>query len=544
MARLSAYRFEYLTEAEYQANVEAGHDPFTGADRTPAPDGGLGSGSQDVAVQQTVEGLLPSTVYRYRASGVNIGGEHHSDALAFTTEPPGGFPMLDGREWELVSPVEKHGALFEPYKEAGVQQAAVEGDAFTYLASVPTEAQSPGYANQVQVLSVRGPEGWSSRDLSLPREAAVGYSVGAGQEYRFFSEDLSSAAVQPFGILDPSLSAEASEQTPFLRTDFASGNPESQCTPASMPCYRPLVTGCPSAGSECVPAVAEHADVPPGTVFGPVEENREPCRGGLVCGPRFVGATPDLGHVIVSSRHVGLTGLKGDEGGLYEWANGKLSLASVLPSREPAKISSANFPELGYANSTDGDARHAISDDGSRVVWSFESHLYERDMDLGSTVKLDTVQGGTGRGRPTPVFQVASSAGGKVYFTDEQQLTPGSEASEREPDLYECEISAEGEKPHCKLSDLTPAGGVQGTVLGASKDGSYVYFVADGVLAQGATPGTCENIGQPAEPGKFCDLYVRHAGVTKLVAALSGEDAPDWSLELNDLPARSSPDGH
>src|SRR6185437_6077035 len=40
-----------------------------------------------------------------------------------------------------------------------------------------------------------------------------------------------------------------------------------------------------------------------------------------------------------------------------------------------------------------------------------------------------------------------------------------------------------------------------------------------------------------------CDLYVHHAGTTRLIAVLSGADAPDWSYELNKLTARVSPDG-
>ncbi len=537
----SSYRFEYLTEAEFQANVAGARDPFAGASRAPVPDGALGAGSHDLAISQTIADLHPGTIYRYRASAGNVGGEHRSEALALTTQTPGAFSLLDGREWEQVSPVEKHGALFESFAEAGVLQAAAQGNALTYLASTPTEPRPQGYSNQVQVLSARGPGGWSSLDLSLPQETAPGASIGEGQEYRFFSQDLSLALAQPFGAFVPSLSPEASEQTPFLRTDFLGGDSSKPCMSSSVPCYRPLISGCPPVEQTCSPVVAAHADVPPGTVFGVSESTLEACSVGP-CGPLFRGATPDLSHVVFESPRIGLSGLPGDQGGLYEWANGKLALVSVLPSGEPAKGGPAEAPTLGHANRI---SRHAVSDDGSRVMWSFGPHLYERDMTLGSTVKLDLVQGGSGKEPPgaEAIFQAASSDGVTVYFTDQQQLTPGSTASEKNPDLYECEVFEESEKLHCKLSDLTPSGAVQGTVLGSSEDGSYVYFVADGVLAAGATPGTCANQGLLSEPGKSCDLYVRHAGVTKLIASLSGEDAPDWAPELNHLPARISPDG-
>src|SRR6185312_17466289 len=87
----SAYRFEYLTEAAYQHNVEAGLDPFAGAAAAPMPDGPLGSGETDVAVSQHLQGLQPGTVYRYRAAAHNVGGERFSAVLAVTTQSAGLF---------------------------------------------------------------------------------------------------------------------------------------------------------------------------------------------------------------------------------------------------------------------------------------------------------------------------------------------------------------------------------------------------------------------------------------------------------------------
>jgi NHL repeat/WD40-like Beta Propeller Repeat len=543
---LSAYRFEYLTEAEYQHNVGAGLDPFAGAAAAPAPDGFLGSGEADVAVSQHLQKLRPGTVYRYRAAAHNVGGERFSAVQTITTQLAGLFSLPDGRAWELVSPAEKHGAPFAGIGDSGIIQAAAAGGGIAYLANTPTESESQGFFSKVQVLSERGPEGWVSHDISLPHEAASGFTVGTGEEYRFFSEDLSSGLVQPWGALNPSLSPEASEQTPFVRTDFLGGEPSDPCLPATSSCYRPVLTGCPAAPAECKPLVEEHADVPRGTVFGVNSSTLAPCSLGP-CGPGFRGATPDLSHVVIESPHVGLTAAEGDRGGLYEWADGALSLVSVLPSGEPASTRSST-PTLGFDNKLQTRLRHAISDDGSRVVYSFAGHVYDRDPAAGATLQLDRVQGGTGEkpGGSVARFQSASADGRIVYFTDEQKLTAGSAASEGRPDLYECEIvEAEGE-PTCKLSDLTPGGNVQGMALGTSDDGSYVYFVASGELAPGATSGTCSNSASEErgfQHGAMCNLYVRHAGTTKLVAVLSGEDASDWAEEPNRLTARVSPNG-
>ena len=512
----STYRFEYVSEATYQADLQAGGDGFAGAASVPVPDGALLASEEYVTVSTLAHGLQPGTVYRYRVSARNVGGERSSSVLTLTTESLGSFSLLDGRAWELVSPPDKHGALLEPVAEGRVLQAADSGDAVTYVASRPTESDAAGYSNALQVLSTRGPGGWSSRDISLPQISPSGASVGIGQEYRAFSEDLSQAIAQPFGGFDPSTSAEATEPTALLRSDFPAGDPNDPCLES---CYRPLVTGAPGI-----------ADVPSGTEFA-VTNSKEPCHTGL-CGPIFVGASPYLKHVILQSR-VALTEFPGDEGGLYEWSDGKLSLVSVLPGGQAVKGSSMGGVILGGDYGTSARVgRHAVSEDGTRVIWSDNGDLYLREManEHEQTVQL----GGSGA-----FFQAASADDSRVFFTDEKRLTPDSGAVGGRSDLYECEMVEEAGELKCNLSDLTPAGsseaiqGVQGGVLGASEDGSYVYFVAE------AKPGSCV----VAQAETDCDLYVHHAGTTRLIAVLSGADEPDWAFELNKLTARVSPNG-
>jgi hypothetical protein len=307
-----------------------------------------------------------------------------------------------------------------------------------------------------------------------------------------------------------------------------------------------------------VTGAAGYANVPPGTRFD--EEPSHPCvsiegNSRLRCGPRFVGATPDLSHVVLGSG-VALTSTPtGGNTSLYEWSGGKLALVSLLPGGEVA-----SGARLGFQNSA---VRNAISADGSRVVWSaittsglIVPHLYMRDLALGQgeTVQLDAVQGGSGEGNVFPKFQIASSDSSRVFFTDEQALTKDSGARENRSDLYECEVVVEAGVLKCRLSDLTPLhsgepGLVQGAVLGASEDGSYVYFVANGALPGSGAPvhGTCQDyeVGQVPVPVGLCNLYVWHDGATSLVAVLSEGDEPDWQLQssLPGLTARVSSDG-
>lgn len=83
------------------------------------------------------------------------------------------------------------------------------------------------------------------------------------------------------------------------------------------------------------------------------------------------------------------------------------------------------------------------------------------------------------------------------------------------------------------LVDLTPLAGGNGAevqgVLGASTDGSYVYFAANGVLATGGAQGDCK--GSVGTASGKCNLYAWHEGVVDFIAPLNangGSDALNW----------------
>lgn len=534
----TSYYFEYGKSSEYEAQAPA------------APGASLGSGEGDVEVKpRHVQGLAPGTVYHYRVVAVSeleVEGVVKRVAFAgpdqtFTTQGVGGGPLLaDGRGWELVSPPDKHGALIEPIAEDGVIQASASGGAIAYLGTVPTEEHAKGNFEGVQIISTREVPGWSSQDIALAHATSAGVSTGYGREYRAFSPDLAIAMVEPLGEYTsraPEVWPPDTERTPYLRHNT---------TCASMPerCFEPLVTGAQG-----------YADVPEGTKFGGFPELGA---ANFIHGEaNFVGGSPDLAHAIVSSG-VALTGAttSGREE-LYEWSAARppteaLQLVSLLPGNAEA---AHNAAQLGFG---DQIARHAVSDDGSRIVWSeLEGHLYMRDTAKGQTVQLDVAQGVSPSGTPAPQFQIASRDGSKVFFTDTQRLTEGSRASQGQPgrpDLYECEMVEVAGELQCRLSDLTPGSGeeaadVQGAVLGASEDGSWVYYVANGVLGEHATPGNCNESAPPV--GATCHLYVSHFNgaswqAPRLVATLSGKDWPDWAgggETLGKLTARVSPDG-
>jgi hypothetical protein len=514
---------------------------------------GSGAGGGE-SVRVELQGLAAGTEYHYRFVAENVLGEGAGAAVGadrvLKTQGAGAFRLPDSRGWELVSARDRHGASIEPlassYDAGGAIQAASGGDAISYVTNIPIEDGVQGFPEFAQVLSTRSSTGWASRDLSVPHSGTIetGDAVTAGREYRMFSEDLSKAGVQPAGEFEPCtnaqgapqpcLSPEASEQTAVVQ-DLGSG------------VFTPLVTGCPPVQEECPAAVAEHENVPPGTVFGKTGVGSPVgCPPLIYCGPFFEDATPDFSHVVVDSP-VRLTeeadATAGE--GLYEASAGKLAF-----------VGAGSLGASGNQDSTDD--RHAISVDGSRVFWTAGSthQLYMRDMATGELLQVDAPEAecvakgkcAAGGGE----FQLASSGGERVFFTDGARLTMNAGATAGSPDLYECEIVETAGKLGCVLTDLTPASGgeaagVQGVVVGASEDGSYVYFVANGVLgdgvAHGATPGDCE-VSEARASGELCNLYVWHEGVTRLVAVLSGMDEPDWGARYLGAPtARVSPDG-
>jgi hypothetical protein len=510
----TTYYFQYGTTTAY------------GSDTPAAPGDPIGAGESNVEVTRHLQGLSPSTVYHYRVVAVSelevepgVTGTSSFDGHdeTFTTQASGGSLVLpDGRAWEQVSPVDKHGADIFPLEPKGdVIQSSDAGDSMTYVAFGPTEAAAPGYDAGVQVLSRRGSHDWSSQDLALSHSTATGGTLGGG-DFRFFSGDLSLGLAEPAGLaefssLAPEVSPPDTEPTLYVRHNTTCGVQPSTC-------YLPLVTGAPG-----------YADVPSGTVFGYHLVDGTPA-----VNLNLVGATNDLSHVVFSST-VALTAEPIEEAGLYEWSAGKPPAEELrlITGQAPGRDDSA-FPING---------RDAVSGDGSRVIFETRAagstdpfgHLYQRDLTRGQTVQLDEVQpGASGAGTPGAIFQAASSDGSIVYFTDRQRLTgdSGASGSGNEPDLYECKMHEAAGEEKCDLADVTPetAGqraNVQGAVLGTSEDGAYVYFVATGVLSD-----------QPNSTGQRAvadapNVYEDHNGAIKLIAVLSSKDKNDWAQEPN-----------
>jgi hypothetical protein len=479
--------------------------------------GRLPEGAAGVALSVHVQGLLPSASYEFRLVASNSVEAVTGEVVSFTTQlGGGGFALPDGREYEMVTPPQKEGALFfglgRFYQGSKINpiQASVAGNAIVDLASQPTEAEPQGYNDGVSVLSTRSLTGWSARTMAPPHVVGGGPDIGGPSgEFVLFSEDLSRGIVQPYGSFSP-YSPEATEQTPYLHANYLNGNLNEPCQNL---CFQPLVTRADDTASPFVP------------FGGSFDGNGAPgsCENS-VCGPFVRGASPDLSHVVLASVDP-LTATPASGNDLYEWYGGHLRLVSVLPGETTGTHASLAGGILDSENNERDGASRAISENGERVIFLGENGIDMRDVGRSETVLI-----GTG------FYMTASRDASKVFFLEDGNLKV-------------FEVVSGGREPLAgKVTDLTvdPHAGEDAdvvTVLGASDDGSYVYFAAGGGLTPGAVPavpgeaGTCSLLGIQGGSREDCKIYVSHNGVTSLVATgwiSTDEKADTWSRVSHD----------
>ncbi len=457
--------------------------------------GNVGEGMGYVLVSYHEQELAPGT-YHYRLVTTSEVGTVESTDRTFTTQGVGSeLTLLDGRAWELVSPPNKEGSFIFM---TGPTQAASDGAGITYhVNGVPFgEGISGGNAvGTEQVLSTRGPDGWHSQDLQVPLSTPrpgepTSNLASGGASYESFSADLSEAVMGAGTSNSTVFPPEALEATRYLRNNITQS-------------YMPFLTT---------------GNVPAGTHSETIPEE----------------ATPDLNHFIFSSPSA-LTrdavdeyeSIKGSGEQLFEWDGGGFQLVNILPDGEEAIGHTLIAGSSQYATKSP----IAMSPDGRWIAWTWGRPgdefrgLYLRDMVAGRTVQV----GGSGAR-----YQTMSSDGSRIFFLEKD-------------DLYEYDVST-GVQMNL-TNDFgagESSGGVREFVVNVSQDGSYVYFVATGVLAKGGVSG-------------LDNLYLSHdvggQWLTSFIATLSGEDKKDWRspdpegqsnsqyFELERITSRVSPDG-
>jgi hypothetical protein len=286
------------------------------------------------------------------------------------------------------------------------------------------------------------------------------------------------------------------------------------------------------------------------TTFSKVLEPGEIVPGENNCGgPVFAGVSADESSVIFESEarltpeaEQGATTRDSETFNLYDSVAGHVYLVNVLPEGKPdvnAAFGGVSQPGEEPTKDVKAGYHHygdAISANGSRIVWTDlntgDLYVRENPTQPQSPVKNEkcTVPADacTVLVAAEAYYRGASENGSEILYTT------------KEGELFEYDVNTG------KAKDLTPVAeaGVLG-VIGSSEDASYVYVVAEGVLATGATE---------AEP----NLYVLHTGEpARFIATLSpldntmlgsigansGELYGDWRAGLNTRTAEVTPDG-
>lgn len=453
--------------------------------------------------------------------------------------------LPDCRAYELVTPPgtdsDEPRAVYGGFKEPGLEgiegaHASVEGERLAWDSEyVFPGSQSPG----IDYLSTRGVDGWSSENVIPPQSVANGLLCPNIVGMVGWSSDLSK------GVLADGW-GEAMIGQGFEGEGLECGHDEPRLAAGEQEGFQNLFV------RDSVTGGYQLVDVTPSGVRPPTP-NSESYKTTQYYSSAFLAGSEDLSHVVFEDE-LGLTPNAPSGDDLYEWANGKVRLVSILPDGEVALGALAGatrnrqheneyVPNSNPIPTNIANYRHAVSADGSRVFFEAEGDLYVREhaeqeqslfgpkdecieAEKACTTQVDASQA-SGRGGGGE-FMIASTTGSEIFFLDDasSELTsntvPGSGMN-----LYSYDLQTHA------LNDLTPMG--EAGVLGvsgageeaqegnANKGGPYVYFVAEGVLAVNATAGQYAVAGQP-------NLYVDHAGALRFIATLnSGSDSCDWA---------------
>lgn len=187
------YRFEYLPQADYEANLAAvpPREGFFGAATT--SEGILIASAVAEKTFKSVQGLKPLTAYRYRVVAHNSAGTTFGPEHVFTTKATTEvFQLPDGRRWEMVSPVDKNGgAVGAPEALFGGGDFQAGGSGVVTYGSATSFGDAAGAPPVSQYISRRTGSGWTTENVSAPLESGGYGDEPDGAPYRVFAGDLS-----------------------------------------------------------------------------------------------------------------------------------------------------------------------------------------------------------------------------------------------------------------------------------------------------------------------------------------------------------------
>jgi hypothetical protein len=495
----STYYYEYGTASE----LTAGRSMET-------PVASIAVNGGPVAAPALLTGLEPNTEYEFHIVLTNVEGEvAEGTNTVVNTLPAGIHGLPDGRVDEMVTPPSNEDAdvyvpeavNFENLGEGITTEfpfyVASNGEAVAYQAD-PTsndDAHEGGHGLGDQYLARHlSGGGWSQVSIQpRSRQATI---------YQGFSSDLSA------GVLVSGNSGGNESEAPALPGGAVAPGDGVRVLYKRVlgeENYQPLFTMTPPNRSGYAAEVPNYGSAP---------------------GPVYAGGSKDLSVTFFEGDDALIEGqgiiereLQEDvkreikEGVehnyLYGSENSRLSLVNILPDGKVAPDATFGGPALGRTRYNPPDFSNVVSGDGQHAFWTdLVSHLlYVRENPMSITAR--TVQISTGQAQ----FWTATPNGEYVFYTE------GAIGAQKlmRFNFEKLEVSiksgdTEGQALLEAREELTGENSNMQGVVDVSDDGKYVYFIADGVLADGATEG------QP-------NIYlIQNGAPTRFVTTLSLED--------------------
>ena len=426
-------------------------------------------------------------------------------ALVLTAAPALALP--EGRVYEMVSP---------PYKggygvgESGLLAVAPDGErvAFGSLGGFAGILSGSG-AGANTYLAQRGPSGWSTTGLQPPSGGVADFSAS-------LEETLASA---PLGPNMGTVNFGASQQEVLLRRNDAPNIAASWEVDGGIvmelldgKALQALVQGSSAGFCHVVVGNAEGPLLAEAShASGQIYDLARGC-GGISPSLRLLGVKNKLGahgEPEVFNRQCGPElGI----GGIYVGSGSREQESSfnAIAAGGSEMFFTTNV-EQGSISCAGAPLQLFVRLDGTRTLEV--SRPLEASQPFGGCGADGEVPCPGAAERASAYFTGASEDGSRVFFTTKAPLA--AEDKDEGEDLYMATIGCPGADPECEAakrevtslvqvshdSSVGEAAEVQG-VLRVAPDGSRVYFVAHGVLSQGANP-------QGMAPVKGADnLYV------------------------------------
>jgi Tol biopolymer transport system component len=483
-------------------------------------------------------------------------------------EQPYALVLPDCRAYEMVSPVNTEGSDATDWFVGTRPRAAVSGEAVTY-ASRGNFAEPEGGAYEDQFVSRRGAEGWSTQAITPLHYAERGATTPSYLATAFNPELTESIALTnaPFGDKGPNREFDGLYLENFANHSYRSivstevNNPLEPMGESTDLSHVVLGQGTVSewVNGEVVPIAVANSGKSMGAanVGGPfvwravsadgsrvyftsggvlyLRENAEQPQS-PTSGEECTVATDACTIDVSASQKTNGSGPKGVDPttGSANYQGASVDGSEVFFTSKQELTNDANTGPAGkqeiieaaeenyYVNGGDGSYTLTFKGQTTAAIQQGGAPgAVQSALEALSSIGVGNVTVSSGESGYLVTFGGALAGSEQPAISaDGSGLSPHVTVSV-EPvrlgrDLYEYDLETG------KLTDLsvdthdTDGAMVQG-VSQISEDGSYVYFVADGVLGTGA------NAGEP-------NLYVSHdGGVPTFIATLSAKDSADWA---------------